>query len=357
MIPIIIPSYEPDNSLIALLNTLDEQGVGPIIVVNDGSGSNYDEIFNRANDIIKKSNGTLLIHDINKGKGRALKTAFDYVLEHHLNAIGVVTADSDGQHTVGCIKKIIEGLNSNKDSLVLGVRSFDGDGIPWKSRFGNNLTEKVFAYVAGIHVSDTQTGLRGIPRTFMEQLINVPGERFEFETQMLLESSGHYPIKEIKVETIYDSEEDHQTHFNPVVDSIRIYKILCKKFIKYMLSSFSSSIIDIGLFSVFCYFLKGNAKFYIAIATILARIISAIYNYLVNYKIVFKSKENVKRSGIKYMTLAIVQMSLSAILATCGVALLSSIPNVIIKIVVDTFLFFVSYHVQQKYVFQKIKHK
>lgn len=351
MIPVIIPAYEPDSNLPILLGILAENNIGPVIVVDDGSGDKYAAIFEKAKALVAGNGGTVLVHEVNKGKGRALKTAFQYILENYQDVIGAVTADSDGQHTVDCIRKVMEALEAKPGELILGVRDFSGDDIPWKSRFGNNLTEKVFAYVAGVHVSDTQTGLRGIPREFMRDLLEVAGERFEFETQMLLESVNRYPISEVEIETIYDSVEDHQTHFDPVADSIKIYRILGKKFLKYIFASFSSSILDLALFSVFCFFLEGRYVSYVAVATVLARIISAVYNYTINYKVVFKSKENVGKASAKYFLLALVQMGLSAALVSGAVMLLPFVPKVVVKGIVDTFLFFVSYHIQQKFVF------
>lgn len=351
MIPVIIPAYEPDSNLPVLLGTLAENNVGPVIVVDDGSGEQYAAIFEKARSLVEGNGGTVLVHEVNRGKGRALKTAFQYILENYQGVIGAVTADSDGQHTVDCIRKVMAALEEKPQELILGVRDFSGDDIPWKSRFGNNLTEKVFAYVAGVHVSDTQTGLRGIPREFMRDLLEVAGERFEFETQMLLESVNRYPISEVEIETIYDSVDDHQTHFDPVADSIKIYRILGKKFFKYFFASFSSCILDLALFSVFCFFLEGQYVSYVAVATVLARIISAVYNYTINYKVVFKSKENVGKASAKYFLLAVIQMGLSAALVSGGVMLLPFMPKVVVKAVVDTFLFFISYHIQQRFVF------
>lgn len=306
MIPVIIPAYEPDSNFPVLLGTLAENNVGPVIVVDDGSGEQYAAIFEKARSLVEGNSGTVLVHEVNRGKGRALKTAFQYILENYQGVIGAVTADSDGQHTVDCIRKVMAALEEKPQELILGVRDFSGDDIPWKSRFGNNLAEKVFAYVAGVHVSDTQTGLRGIPREFMRDLLEVAGERFEFETQMLLESVNRYPISEVEIETIYDSVDDHQTHFDSVADSIKIYRILGKKFLKYIFASFSSSILDLALFSVFCFFLEGRYVSYVAVATVLARIISAVYNYTINYKVVFKSKENVGKASAKYFLLAVI---------------------------------------------------
>lgn len=224
---IVIPAFEPDNRMIELLSDLDKNAIGPVVIVNDGSGKEYDVIFDKALSIIKKSGGTVITHKTNKGKGRALKTAFAYILDHYENITAVITADSDGQHTAECIKRVIDAVENNEQCLILGVRKFDLEGIPWKSRFGNTLTEKVFQYVAGIHVSDTQTGLRGIPKGYLKELISLKGERFEYEMRMLLDvAEKGISIVEVPIQTIYESEDNHQTHFNPIKDSVKIYKIL-----------------------------------------------------------------------------------------------------------------------------------
>ena len=350
-IPVIIPAYEPDSRLILLLKDLQKRGISDVVLVNDGSGDGYREIFDQARIILAQTGGTLLAHELNQGKGRALKTGFAYVLAHYPDCIGVVTADSDGQHTSDCILAVMKRLREKPNALVLGVRQFDGSQVPWKSRLGNKITMKVFGYVTGIRVSDTQTGLRGIPRSFMRDLLKVPGERFEFETRMLLETSGKYDIEEVKIRTIYDSKDNHQTHFDPVRDSIRIYRIIGKKLIIYLFSSISSFVIDIGLFIVFCSLLKGKTSFYIVAATVLARVLSAAWNYTLNYKIVFCSKKNAGRSALKYIQLAIAQMVISAALVSVGAAIFPVLPETAVKIVVDTILFLAGYYIQNRYIF------
>jgi len=350
MMPVVIPAYEPDERFIDLLSTLVKEDVY-IVAVDDGSGEKYEDIFERVKVIINNK-GIVLKHDINRGKGRALKTAFKYVLENCPDAVGVITADSDGQHTKDCIKAIACSLMEHPDSLILGVRRFDGEDVPWKSKFGNTLTLKVMEMVSGLRVSDTQTGLRGIPRKFMEELLDVEGERFEFETRMLLETVGKYDIVEVPIETIYDSKEDHQTHFNPFKDSLKIYKILFEKFIRYTFVSVSSFVIDICVFSLLCIILKSwNDVFYPTVATIIARIISATYNYMMNYRFVFKSKEKQIVSASKYVTLAFVQMGCSAVLVTLGVWMIYGVNEAIIKTIVDTVLFFASYQIQKNFIF------
>ena len=153
MIPLIIPSYEPDERLLQLLNTLRNYPFGPVLLVNDGSSPAYQTFFDRAKELLQEKL-ILLSHEVNRGKGRALKTAFAYVLEHFPDAAGCVTADSDGQHSAAAIESIAQGLGKHPESLILGMRTFDGDDIPWKSRFGNTITMSVFSYIAGTKVPD-----------------------------------------------------------------------------------------------------------------------------------------------------------------------------------------------------------
>ena len=352
LVPIVIPSYEPDDRLITLLHAFDEKGMGPVIIVNDGSSEKYDEIFKEAESIITKRGGKFISYRPNRGKGRALKTAFSYIAENMPDALGCVTADSDGQHSPDCITTIISSLKEHPDNLILGVRQFKKEDIPWKSWFGNTLTVKVFAYVSGMKVSDTQSGLRGIPFKFMKDLIDCKGERFEYETQMLLECAGRYELTEIPIETIYDSKESHQTHFDPFKDSIRIYKILGKKFVKFIFASLSSFVIDILLFHLFVFLLKDSFEaVYITLATVGARVISAVYNYLINYKFVFKSKASKGTSLTKYALLAVIQMCLSAGIVTLLVKIIPGSWETLVKAIVDTLLFLISYSIQQRFVF------
>ncbi|MEE0955887.1 MAG: bifunctional glycosyltransferase family 2/GtrA family protein [Eubacterium sp.] len=353
IIPVIIPSYQPDQRLLQLLSELAPAAPGPVILVDDGSGPAYRDIFDRAACIIQPYDGRLLTHAKNCGKGRALKTAFSYLSQNYSKILGAVTADSDGQHSPACIRKVAAELESHPDSLILGVRTFDEKNVPWKSRTGNRLTSSVLKYLTGLDVGDTQTGLRGIPLSFMKELLSVRGERFEFEMRMLLESADHYPIRQVPIATIYDSRDHHQTHFHPVWDSIRIYRILGERFFKYIFSSLSSAALDLGLFAAFSVlFLKIlPASVYILAATVAARILSAAYNYAVNYKLVFHSREKGTKAAGKYFLLAVVQMACSAVIVNGFTLMFPAISAVTIKAVTDTILFFLSYSIQRKLVF------
>lgn len=345
-IPVIIPSYEPDEKLIMLLKTLRENGFKELIIVDDGSGEAYGHFFRQAKE---EYHCHVLQHEVNMGKGRALKTAFEFVLGNFPDSVGSITADSDGQHTPECILACADALLAHPDSLIMGCRCFDKEDVPARSEFGNKCTRVVMKYLAGVSVSDTQTGLRGIPLSFMKDLLSVKGDRFEFETNMLIETkTNKIPIVEVPIQTIY-IEENKTSHFNPVKDSIRIYMI----FGKFLFSSLSSSVLDLVLFSAFCYLLKGQqwgALTYIMAATVLARILSAAYNYFINYKVVFQSKNSVASTMLMYFLLAVVQMCCSALLVNFLYPLFGG-AEVLVKIPVDVCLFFISFVIQRELVY------
>ena len=346
-IPVIIPSYEPDEKLIMLLEKLKDAGFTEIVVVDDGSeGTEYQQLFIKAQDM----GCTVLHHALNQGKGRALKTAFNHCLFAYPDALGCVTIDSDGQHTVKDMTVCMQELAKFPDSLILGVRDFNKEGIPARSVFGNKTTSRVMKLLAGLSISDTQTGLRAIPAEFMKELLFEKGERFEFETNMLLATKENgRRIIEVPIETIY-LEENKSSHFNPIRDSIKIYAI----FFKFIISSLSSSIVDLVLFTLFLAILQERSfgtLSHIMLATVFARVLSAVYNFTINYKVVFKSRKKAGGAVIKYACLAVFIMLASGFLVE-QIYALTGFVEVFIKVPVDVLLFLVSFWVQREFVYK-----
>ena len=184
MVVILIPAYKPDEGMLALLNALIAQKrYAGIVVVDDGSGSDYRPIFEAA----EQMEGVVVVrHAVNQGKGRALKTGFNAIMNQWPEA-AVITADADGQHTPRDIARLADELDaSDGKTIVLGKRGF-GKGTPAKSLMGNTITRHVFALSTGKMIYDTQTGLRGIPASLLPEMMHIPGERYEYEMNMLLQ--------------------------------------------------------------------------------------------------------------------------------------------------------------------------
>ena len=351
-ITIIVPSLNPDEKLKGTLDGIIAKGFKKIVLVDDGSDAEHKQPFEYA----KECGCTVLVHEVNKGKGRALKTAFEYCLTDK-DCIGVITVDGDGQHAAddiyNCGKEML--WHDNKQ-VILGCRDFSEENVPFKSRYGNNITRFAFRALCGIKISDTQTGLRAIPVQFLPAMTEYKGERFEYETNMLLEmKSQGIPFSEVKIATIY-LDENASTHFHPFRDSLKIYKII----LKYSLSSGASAILDLLLFYIALHVLELcgidttlDSDKAVVIATVVARIFSSMFNYAVNRKVVFKSAS--KNSFVKYYALCLVQMLASAGLVAGASTLFSAgkIGKTIIKLIVDTALFFLSFGIQREWVFKK----
>lgn len=339
-IVILIPAYEPNQKIMKEFILKLNKKFKKIVIVDDGSGEKYKEFFKS----FEHEEIPVLTHIVNMGKGRAIKTGFEYILKNYPNTLGAVTADCDGQHTVEDIEKCVYALRENKNDLVVGCRNFDEPQVPFKSRYGNKITRNIFKIFIGISITDTQTGLRAFGTDLMRKFLNTAGDRFEYETNMLIDCKTYdIKITEVPIETVY-IENNAGTHFNPIKDSLRIYKL----FFKYILAAVSSFIIDIVLYAILVHLININEK--ILVSTVIARILSSSYNFFMNSKVVFKKQS--KSSIIKYVTLVIVQMLISAGLVT----LLSSIipiPSTIVKIVVDTIIFLVNFIIQREWVFKK----
>lgn len=341
---VLIPSLSPKKEFIDFLITLKEK-FNSIIVVNDGSTEEYDSIFKNIEDL----DITVLKNNINLGKGRALKNGINYILNNLKDIKTIVTADSDGQHSVMDIERCAKLSLKNVDSLILGVRDFNKENVPLKSKFGNKLTVTMFKIFVGIQISDTQTGLRAFGIKSAKTFLSILGERFDYETNVLIATKNNdIKIEELKINTIYINENS-STHFNPIKDSISIYKV----FIKYIFSSTSSFLIDILLFTLlynlFYIRFSNTAVFF---ATIVSRTISSLYNYFINSKLVFSNIKSMK-SLVKYYMLVFISMCMSALLVYMINNMLVFINITIIKVIVDVFIFVINFYVQREWVFKK----
>lgn len=344
-IQIVIPAFQPDEKLLSVITALRERaGIMQIIVVDDGSGEAYAGYFDLAENVYGCH---ILRHKVNCGKGRALKTAFEHVINTLPDSLGVITVDADGQHAAEDVLACALELTLHPDSLILGSRDFDVPGVPMKSKFGNKLTRRVMKLLHGLDITDTQTGLRALPRSFLPALLKVSGERYEYELNMLLASSEQaVPLREVPIHTIY-LEGNRSSHFNPFLDSIRIYAV----FAKFGLSSLCSAVLDIGLFAILVTLFRDLApEFYILAATVLARTVSSLFNYLANKMIVFRAN-GCRKTVIKYYLLAIAQMLVSAILVKYLFERLDVPGEALVKAAVDTILFFFSYQIQRFWIF------
>ncbi|HET9099889.1 MAG TPA: bifunctional glycosyltransferase family 2/GtrA family protein [Acidobacteriaceae bacterium] len=333
---VLIPARRMETGLEPMVRALSDTGFEAIVIVNDGMTATDDLAF--AN-LIAIPRVHLLRHAVNLGKGRALKTGLNYLLNEFPDVTAVVTADADGQHSVTDIVRIARELLAKPRSVVLGCRAFSGE-VPFRSRFGNSLTRLVFHYFSGRKVSDTQTGLRAFPASLFSQLLALPGERYEYEMTVLayINSTG-IPIVEVPIETIY-IDGNGSSSFNPLCDSMRIYFIL----IRFYASSLVSAGLDLLFFSIVWW-----ATHQLLAAVMIGRL-SSIVNFLLNRTLVFRSQASVPVALSRYYVLAI----LLAAISYGSIKALSFYLGwnvVVIKVLVETLLSLLSFSAQRTFVF------
>lgn len=344
---LLIPALNPDEKLINLVKELKQEEFTKIFIVNDGSKKDFLYVFEE----VKNMGCKVFQHHKNYGKGRALKNAFNQLYTEFPDFEVVVTLDADGQHKVKDVITVAETTMNQKESLVLGSREF-GKDVPFRSKFGNILTRNIMKVLCGIKVRDTQTGLRGFSKELLENFLDIPGERYEYELNVLLATKEQdIKIVECPIETVY-IDDNKSSHFNPIKDSIRIYSL----FIKYIISALLSFVVDISLFAIFVNVFK-NITYagYIFIATALARIISSFVNYMVNKNTVFKNKSQSRKAFVKsliaYYILVVINMAISSLCVDyiCKALCLN---EVAIKFAVDMILFVCNYVIQREFIFK-----
>ena len=349
---IMIPAYNPDEKFITFVKNLRDSGYTDIIVINDGSRKDTEHFFTEAKE---QYDCEIVSHSINLGQGRAYKSGFNYFLmqslsgERYNNVIGIIQCDCDGQHCVEDINKCADLLQENPNSFIIGVRNFSDKNIPFRSRFGNKMTSIFFKFFCGINIQDTQSGLKGIPRYIIPKLMEIPGERFEYASSVLIEIQREgIEILPFPIQTIYINGNE-TSHFNPIVDSIRIYSLI----LRYLMSSLLAFVFDIILYSLF---IRGFRivfpEYYIIFSTYLSRLILCIYVFFFNKKMVFHNNEPTLPVAIKFFVLCAVQATVSGVTVE-GIVHVIDEKVIISKVIVDTILFFASFQIQSKWVFKK----
>ena len=333
---VLIPAYQPDARLPRLILELHRADPSTkIVVVDDGSGQKFSDIFEAS----ATAGAHVISYEHNRGKGYALREGFTWIRDVAGDSQEcVVTADADGQHTLNDIFRVGRRCTDTGKS-VLGVREFVGH-VPARSRIGNTATSALFWLATGWKLKDTQTGLRAFPVALLPALLEVQGDRYEYELRVLLHlAKFRHPVTQIPIETIYEAGNP-TSHFHPLQDSARIWAPL----LKFAASSGVATIIDYVLVLVLN--ALTGALFFPVVA---ARMVSASVNFAMNRRVFEATGVPLRRSALRYAALAVAVIagSYTILAVLTGIGM----PLWIAKIIADTTMYLVSYSAQSRYVF------
>jgi len=290
---VLVPAYNPDQKLLDFIDDLRARAeFARIIVVNDGSRRECESIFARLADF---PDVTVLHHEVNLGKGAALKTGMQHFRREYPDYVGVVTADADGQHLADDVVRIAGLLEKSPRTLILGARRFAAD-VPLRSRFGNIVTRNVFWALAGMRISDTQSGLRGIPSSMTEELLTIKSNGYEFELEMLIRcKSQGIRVIECPITTVYLNDNE-SSHFSPIMDSLRIYYVL----LRFVGTSLVTATVDYAVF-LLTFALSSN----VLLSQTLARAASVGVNFPLASRGVFRSQKGAKHTFPMFVLLVV----------------------------------------------------
>lgn len=352
-VAVVIPAYQPSDDLPRVVSGIVAAGLRLVIVVDDGSGPAYAEVFAAAS----RAGAEVVQHDVNRGKGVALRTAMAHVLDRAPDLAGIVTADADGQHTVQDVRRVAQQLLDGRGTprlCVLGERDFDLPDIPLRSRVGNKLTTGIIRLLFGRRLPDTQTGLRGLSLDLLPEVLRVRGDRFDHEMRVLMHLlATRAEIVPVPIETVYEDGANATSHFRPLRDSAIIYAAILRQLGAFVITSGLGFLVDIAVFVlVMDLAFDGRPSIQsVGVATVVARLVSVVANYAANHLVVFNLDTRIHKSVARYAVLA-AGLLLASWLFTTGLSHLMGQHVVWAKLIVDTCLFFVSYLVQRRWVFR-----
>lgn len=210
-----IPAFNCAGTIGGLARALRGQGYD-VLVVDDGSrdGTARAAAAERA---------TVISHLGNRGKGRALRTAFEHVARGAWQ--GVVTMDADGQHDPADVPRLIEAGEREHAAIVLGNRMTEAGQMPPTRRWTNRLMSTLVSALVRQRIPDSQCGLRLIRREVLLAL-TLRASRYDLESELLLQAArGRWKIVSVPVRAIYDG---HPSHIRPLADMCRFLGVLAR---------------------------------------------------------------------------------------------------------------------------------
>lgn len=334
----LIPAYKPEPVIVQIAQELlaSNQFQG-VVAVDDGSGLPYRPIF----DELIRHGVAVVSHHVNLGKGMALRTGINHIACQWSQACGIVTLDADGQHLAKDVKAVAAELQANPTALIMGCRKIPSEA-PLRSRFGNGLTRQVMRLCTGIRVSDTQTGLRGLPLSIAPILLRLSPSGYDFETEMLVKlGEERIRIREVPIEAVY-VDGNKTSHFRPLRDSIAIYFV----FLRHAGNALATAALDFLVFAL-ALFLGGT----LVTALVSARIVAGLFNFYIGRRFVFKSRAPATRELLGYTAL-VAALTTVSYYAIAYLLRSTSMPALAAKLLVESAIFLASFAIQRVFIFR-----
>lgn len=195
-VTVILPAFNEEVSIGSMV-LLSRYYADNVVVVDDGSSD-------RTAEIARKAGAEIIVHEVNKGKGAALKTGF--AAADHLGADIIVTMDSDGQHNPAEIPKLIEPIIRGEADIVNGSRYLNGLGknTPSYRRVGQTILDGVTNLNSGLQITDSQSGFRAFSAS-TKDIFRFKAQGMAIESEMLADAGkSGLRVTEVEIGVRYD---------------------------------------------------------------------------------------------------------------------------------------------------------
>jgi glycosyltransferase involved in cell wall biosynthesis len=216
---VVIPAYNEAATVESVVKEVLASHALPVIVVDDGSIDATAEMAERAG-------AEVLRHEDNRGKGVALRTAIQYIVDRGYDP--ALFMDADGQHSPSDLGRFLERWDQTKADLIIGTRMGNPVGMPMLRLFANTSSSIIVSVLAGRWISDSQSGYRLVSRRLLERILDQGGEEgFEFESEMIVDAvRDGFSYTEVPITCIYGTE---RSHYDAVGDSVKFLKLAARK--------------------------------------------------------------------------------------------------------------------------------
>lgn len=210
----IVPCFNEERNIARVVETVRKH-LDVCIVIDDCS---TDGTFQAAS----KAGARVLRHEVNMGKGMALRNGF--ALAKASGFEGAVTLDGDGQHDPDEIPRFLEAFQDGQTDIVLGNRMRDSKEMPLVRRLTNRFSSWCVTKLSGVTIYDSQVGFRLI-RLETWQALGLKGKRFDLESEIIIKACRQgAKLAQVPIKTIYNP--DGKSHINPIIDSVRFFRTL-----------------------------------------------------------------------------------------------------------------------------------
>lgn len=207
---VIIPCYNNAKTVGDVVKSVREYTENVIVVFDGCTDGSQKHV----------SNVHIIDYQPNKGKGKALETAFSYAIERGFKY--AITMDADGQHYADDLPKFFETIENQRGAMIMGCRQMKQNNKPAANTFANRFSNFWFTIQTGRKIADTQTGFRAYPLYKMGRM-RLFSSRYEGELEFIIRIAWkNIKFHSIPIDVYYPPENERVTHFRKGVDFTRI---------------------------------------------------------------------------------------------------------------------------------------